>query len=198
MSDEKKKPTFTVVDRRKFTEEGDLRTDSPPEPPQEAATAPAETAEATSAEPDTAPPAAEKEIPPPPSAEEQEASSSAYRDAHAEVDKALNEALGTQHRPDALKANFESFVASLYMSAMIQLGQMHERGEQPQVDLVGARHTIDTLAMLDEKTRGNLTEAEKSLLQDCLFRLRMAFVEMTNALTRMPQTPPGAPPGSMK
>jgi hypothetical protein len=198
MSDEKKKPTFTVVDRRKFTEEGDLRPDSPPEPPQESEAAPAETAEAKSATPEAVAPGAEKETPPPPTAAEQEASSNAYRDAHAEVDKALNEALGAQHRPDALKANFESFVASLYMSAMIQLGLMHERDEQPQVDLVGARHTIDTLAMLDEKTRGNLSDVEKSLLQDCLFRLRMAFVEMTNALTRMPQTPPGAPPGSKK
>src|SRR5215471_3683578 len=190
MSDEKKKPTFTVVDRRKFTEEGDLRPDNPPEPPQEAEAAPAETADTKTAAPEAAAPAAEKEAPPP-TAEEQEASSNAYKDAHAEVDKALNEALGAQHRPDALKANFESFVASLYMSAMIQLGLMHERGEQPQVDLVGARHTIDTLAMLDEKTRGNLSDAEKLLLQDCLFRLRMAFVEMTNALTRTPQGPPG-------
>src|SRR5215467_9829338 len=195
MSDEKKKPTFTVVDRRKFTEEGDLRPDAAPEPPQEAEAAPAEMAETKSAALEAAAPATEKEAPPPPTAEEQEASSNAYRDAHAEVDKALNEALGAQHRPDALKANFESFVASLYMSAMIQLGLMHERGEQPQVDLVGARHTIDTLAMLDEKTRGNLSDAEKLLLQDCLFRLRMAFVEMTNALTRAPQGPPGAPPG---
>ena len=195
MSNEKKKPAFTVSDRRKFTEEGELRPESAAEEKQEADTAPQVTADAPATE---TPAQEEKEIPPPPSAEEQEASSSAYRDAHAEVDKALNEALGAQHKPDALKASFESFVASLYMSAMIQMGLMHERGEQPQVDLVGARHTIDTLTMLEEKTRGNLTETEKALLQDCLFRLRMAFVEITNALTHPPQTPPGAPPGTIK
>src|SRR5437588_6386663 len=193
MSDEKKRPAFTVSDRRKFTDEGELRPESAGEPAQEPET-PINIA-APIAPPETPAPeaAADKEAPPPPpTAEEQAASSSAYHDAHAEVDKALNEALGAQHRPDALQANFESFAASLYMSAMIQLGLMHERGEQPQVDLVGARHTIDTLAMLEEKTRGNLTDVEKALLQDVLFRLRMAFVEMTNALTHAP--PPGAPP----
>ena len=194
MSDEKKKPAFTVSDRRKFTEEGELRPESAAEETAEPESAPGTSAAAPATE-QPAETEKEKEVPPPPSAEEQEASSSAYRDAHAEVDKALNEALGAQHKPDALKASFESFVASLYMSAMIQMGLMHERDETPQVDLVGARHTIDTLSMLEEKTRGNLTDAEKALLQDCLFRLRMAFVEITNALTRAPQTPPGAPPG---
>jgi hypothetical protein len=130
-------------------------------------------------------------VPPAPTAEEQRA----YASAHAHVDDVLSKELGAQHRPESLKATFDSFIASLYMSAMMQLGLLHERGEQPQVDLVGARHTIDTLAMLDEKTRGNLTDAEKSLLQDCLFRLRMAFVEMTNAITRAPQSPAGGAAG---
>ena len=90
-----------------------------------------------------------------------------------------------------MEATFESFVASLYMSTMMQLGLLREKDEQPQVDIVGARHTIDTLSMIEQKTRGNLTDAEKLILQDCLFRLRMAFVEITNLLTRPPA--PGAP-----
>src|SRR5437764_318918 len=192
---EDKKQGFTVSDRRLFTEEGDLRPDAEREKSQAEATAPIpepprKSESQAQAQPGPPEHGGAAKIPPP-TAEEQRASSSAYASAHAQVDDALNEELGAQHRPESLKATFDSFVASLYMSAMLQLGLLHERDEQPQVDLVGARHTVDTLAMLEEKTRGNLTDAEKALLQDCLFRLRMAFVEITNAITRAPQNPPG-------
>jgi hypothetical protein len=82
---------------------------------------------------------------------------------------------------------FERFMASLYMTAMLQLGLMHEEGGQPNVDLVGARQTIDTLSLLSEKTKGNLTQREENFLQNCLYELRMAYVEVTNSLTRPPQ-----------
>jgi hypothetical protein len=55
--------------------------------------------------------------------------------------------------------------------------------------LIGARQTIDTLSLLSEKTKGNLTRAEENFLQNCLYELRMAYVEVTNALARPPQTP---------
>jgi hypothetical protein len=42
---------------------------------------------------------------------------------------------------------------------------------------------------LSEKTKGNLTSAEENFLQNCLYELRMAYVEVTNALARPPQTP---------
>ena len=57
---------------------------------------------------------------------------------------------------------FERFMASLYMSAMLQLGLMQEEGGQPRIDLLGARQTIDTLSLLSEKTKGNLTSAEEN------------------------------------
>jgi len=47
--------------------------------------------------------------------------------------------------------------------------------------------------LLAEKTRGNLTDAEVGLLQNSLYELRMAFVEITNALARPPQPPGGGP-----
>jgi uncharacterized protein DUF1844 len=68
---------------------------------------------------------------------------------------------------------------------------MHEEGAQPRVDLIGARQTIDTLGLLQEKTKGNLTSTEEHFLQNCLYELRMAYVEVTNALARPPQAPPG-------
>jgi len=80
-------------------------------------------------------------------------------------------------------------MASLYMTAMVQMGMMHEQGGQPTVDIVGARQTIDTLGMLAEKTKGNLTPKEQGFLQNCLYELRMAYVEVTNALARAPQSP---------
>ena len=82
---------------------------------------------------------------------------------------------------------FERFLASLYMSAMMQLGLMHEEGGQPRVDLIGARQTIDTISLLAEKTKGNLTPTEQNFLQSVLYELRMAYVEVTNALARPPQ-----------
>jgi hypothetical protein len=84
-------------------------------------------------------------------------------------------------------------MASLYMTAMLQLGLMQEEGGQPRIDLLGARQTIDTLSLLAEKTKGNLTAAEANFLQNCLYELRMAYVEVTNALARPPQ-PTGANP----
>jgi hypothetical protein len=85
--------------------------------------------------------------------------------------------------------SFERFMASLYMTAMMQLGLMHEQGGQPGVDLIGARQTIDTLGMIAEKTKGNLTPKEQGFLQNCLYELRMAYVEVTNALAHPPQAP---------
>jgi hypothetical protein len=106
----------------------------------------------------------------------------------------MESALGS--RAQDLQMTFERFVASLYMSALMQLGLMREQsGPQPQVDLVGARQTIDTLTILADKTRGNLTPQEETLMQNCLYELRMAYVEVTNALTRAPQPGAGGPGG---
>jgi hypothetical protein len=60
-------------------------------------------------------------------------------------------------------------------------------GEPPQQpDVIGARHTIDMIALLAEKTKGNLSERESTVLQNSLFELRMTFVELTKAITTAP------------
>ena len=82
---------------------------------------------------------------------------------------------------------FERFLASMYMTAMMQLGLMHEQGGQPRIDIVGARQTIDTIGLLAEKTKRNLTPTEQNFIQNSLYELRMAYVEVTNALARPPQ-----------
>jgi len=74
--------------------------------------------------------------------------------------------------------DFSTFVLSLGSSALVHLGDMaHPEARQAQENLALARQTIDILAMLEEKTRGNLTEAESRFLLDLLAELRLRFVE---------------------
>ena len=123
-------------------------------------------------------------VPEPPTAAEQQAQHDAYKQSSRDLDTRV-ELSG--HSAKDLEMNFERFMASLYMTAMMQLGLMHEQGGQPGVDMIGARQTIDTLGMIAEKTKGNLTPKEQGFLQNCLYELRMAYVEVTNALAHPPQ-----------
>jgi hypothetical protein len=197
MAEKKQDSGFTVTDRRLFTSDGDLRSDVPEEKPQ-SASKPAPAASSTP-EPaatvatELAAPSTDPNAPPPPTAAEQQANADAYRQSSKDLDQRV-ELSG--HSAKELEMTFERFMASLYMSAMLQLGMMHEEGGQPRIDLIGARQTIDTLGLLQEKTKGNLTPAEGNFLQNCLYELRMAYVEVTNALARPPQAPPGATAGS--
>jgi hypothetical protein len=130
--------------------------------------------------------APESDVPEPPSASEQQVQHDAYKQSSRDLDAQVE--LSGQSAKE-LEMSFERFMASLYMTAMMQLGMMHEQGGQPGVDLIGARQTIDTLGMIAEKTKGNLTPKEKGFLQNCLYELRMAYVEVTNALAHPPQAP---------
>ncbi len=192
----KEESEFKVSDKRLFTADGELRDSAeeqtPPSAAPAAAAAPTTAASipATSAISEAAStpaaPARESEIPAPPTATEQQAQHDAYRQSSRDLDARV-ELSG--HSAKELEVSFERFMASLYMTAMLQLGLMHEQGGQPGVDLIGARQTIDTLGMLADKTKGNLTPKEQGFLQNCLYELRMAYVEVTNALARPPQAP---------
>jgi hypothetical protein len=178
---EKKNESFTVTDRRLFTAEGELRknvaeeAESPTPSKPEAATAAAPTASPAE--------------PPAPTVAEQKEQADAYRKSSAEMDRQVE--LSGQSAKD-LEITFERFLASLYMTGMLQLGMMHERDAPPQIDLIGARQTIDSLGMLADKTKGNLTPKEQNFLQNALYELRMAYVEVTNALAKGPQQVPAA------
>lgn len=180
MPDQKKEEGFKVSDRRLFTADGELRTEAE----EEAVPAPAESKVVVSDAP-------EPVAPPPPTATEQQAQHEAYKQSSRDLDARV-ELSG--HSAKELEVSFERFLASIYMSAMVQLGLMVEQGGSPQIDLIGARQTIDTLGMISEKTKGNLTPKEQGFLQNCLYELRMAYVEVTNALARAPQAP-GPPKG---
>jgi hypothetical protein len=76
-------------------------------------------------------------------------------------------------------ATFEYLVATFRFQVEMQLGMLHfgEEKDRPEPNLDLARHFIDTLAMLQEKTRGNLTLEEQRLLDNSLTELRFRFVQ---------------------
>jgi hypothetical protein len=177
---------FKVTDRRLFNSEGELRSEVPEEvEPPKPAPAPVPPPTASAAPVPPAEPAAD--IPPPPTAAEQQAQVDAYKQSSKELDSQV-ELSG--HSAKDFEITFERFMASLYMTAMLQLGLMRQQGEQPRIDLIGARQSIDTLSLIAEKTKGNLTSTEENFLQNSLYELRMAYVEVTNALARPPQAGP--------
>ncbi|MCB0311561.1 MAG: DUF1844 domain-containing protein, partial [Bdellovibrionales bacterium] len=73
--------------------------------------------------------------------------------------------------------NFSSFVMSLATQALMQMGQLESPpGVEVPVDLAGAQQTIDILAMMQQKTNGNLDQSEEHLMEEVLHSLRMAYV----------------------
>lgn len=203
MAEKKHEPSgFTVTDRRLFTENGELRRDvQETETPKPSSVPPTEVPPTDKESPASRTPSSagvasadaslDRDIPPPPTAAEQEAQENAYRQSSKDLDSRV-ELSG--HSAKEFEMTFERFLASLYMTAMLQMGMMHEQGGQPRIDIVGARQTIDTLGLIAEKTRGNLTPTESNFLQNSLYELRMAYVEVTNALSRPSQ--PGAATGT--
>lgn len=83
-------------------------------------------------------------------------------------------------------ANFEFLVISLRSQAEIQLGLLHfgDEKDRPQPNLPLARHSIDMMAMIQEKTRGNLSMDESRLLENSLTELRFRFVQVSEELGR--------------
>lgn len=212
MADKEKKPEFVVTDRRLFSTDGELRQDvvedeeRRAEREREKSEAQRLVNEERAAQQQPAPESAvqstpivtEEAVPEGPSAQEQHDSAAAYRESTREIDESIEKEMrkqGQPHRAQDFEMTFDKFVASLYMSSLMQLGLAAPQGAKPQVDLLGARQTIDTLAILQDKTKGNLTPAEQNMLQNCLYELRMAYLEVTNLLTHPPQ---GGPAGDGK
>ncbi|MDR1857588.1 MAG: DUF1844 domain-containing protein [Desulfovibrio sp.] len=75
------------------------------------------------------------------------------------------------------EVTFSTFIMSMASSALVQLGEVPnpETGEI-QEDLLLARHTIDVLDMLREKTENSLDEKERRLIYDLLYELRIKYV----------------------
>ncbi len=77
-------------------------------------------------------------------------------------------------------ATFEFLIASLKMQAEVQLGLLHfgEEKDRPAPNLPIARHSIDMLAMLQEKTRGNLSMEEQRMIENSVTELRFRYIQV--------------------
>jgi hypothetical protein len=202
---EQNKP-FVVTDRRKFTLDGTPRPDADPSPerespevaaPQHTAEPPLEFKSHSEPAPATSQPLSEDDLPPAPTAAEMEQANLAYQQTSERLDTAVRAANPGMDHPPAM--SFDHIVQSIYMTTILQLGGTTQEGQQPKIDLMGARQSIDMLAILAEKTKGNLTPAEAQMMENALFEVRMGFLEVTQALARSSanrQPPPGGAPGS--
>ena len=194
---------FVINDRRKFTAEGDLRPDAAPSEPKpvrddspiESSAGPATEAgpHLVHSDPETAYEPESPDAPPPLTAEQSQQATTAYNATIDRLDTAIrasNPSMGP-----IPEMSFERLVQSIYMQTLMQLGLAGDSNSTPQVDLLGARSSIDMLGIIEEKTKGNLNEAEKKLLEAALFEMRMGFLEITQALARQAANRQPPPPG---
>ncbi len=157
MADSKREEGFKVVDRRHFTETGDLREGAvEQERREEEAAAKAASAQA----------AAKAKAAPPP----------AVPDAVAPA------ALEVPAETTASSRSFQMLVDFLTRNAAAMMGGMADpQTGQAYVDLEGAREVIDMLDALRDKTRGNLAKADDDLLMEVLGSLKLTFMEISKA-----------------
>ncbi len=154
MSELKHDESFKVVDRRLFTPEGELRKEVAEQQDREHEAAPA----ATKSAPKVGAPGATKPAP-----------------------------VASAPPAEAPKSSpvFENLIRSLGQNAALLLGGYADpRTGQPVLDLEGAREVIDMLDALREKTRGNLSPEEDTLLLDISGNLKLAYMEMAKAAAR--------------
>ena len=159
--EQEKQPELRVTDRRRITSEGDLREGAQDAP-----------------RPEPAPP------PPPPPPVEPAASAPSAPEPSVEAEQAAQKyaAVGT-----GLGPSFDKIVVFFTQTAMLQLGLLRTDPAQPlEPDLYGARDTIDMLSLLAEKTRGNLTAGEQGLLENSIYELRMAWMELNRKYSNPP------------
>lgn len=90
---------------------------------------------------------------------------------------------GGRQRGQMPPASFGTLVQSLMTQALFYLGDLATRGAEPTINLDMAKLQIDTLAMLEEKTQGNLTDDERKLLDTVLYETRMRYVSVASQYT---------------
>ena len=79
------------------------------------------------------------------------------------------------------KMTFATFIISLNHSALVHLGMVEDPSSGTKAkNLELAKQTIDVIAMLEEKTKGNLTEEEARMIESLLYDLRMVYVKETS------------------
>jgi Domain of unknown function (DUF1844). len=83
---------------------------------------------------------------------------------------------------EAFKMDFSAFMLSLNASALIHLGEIPDpQSRERTVNLSSAKHTIEILEIIKDKTKGNLENEEERLLDDIIFNLRMRYLKDTSS-----------------
>lgn len=166
---EEKKSSFKVVDRRRFTDEGDQRTG--PDVP---------TADKVRNDVPMAAPALVAAAAPTPAPADAAPTPSASPAAPDEAQGGLN---------------ISMFLQSLAQQGLMQMGLIPWPHGQRELALDQARDTIEILVLLKQKTRGNLTAEEQKLMDAVVHELQMSFLEVQQAIARSRAgiKPPGMP-----
>jgi len=177
VADPKHEETFKVIDRRHFTEQGDLR--------QEVVEQEKREEEAASKKAAAAPPSKSQ---PKAAANALGASqvSAPTQSGVITAPNATDQFAATADPAESAESSraFQMLVDFLTRNAAAMLGGMADpRTGQPFVDLEGAREVIDMLDALREKTRGNLSKADDDLLIEVLGSLKLTFMEISKAAT---------------
>ena len=174
MTDERKeerekKSSFKVVDRRRFTDDGDER--SGPDVP---------TNDRVRVDPKVEVKAPSVEAAAPPKAEAAQQGAPAAQPAAPPADGSLN---------------FSMFLQSLAQQALMQMGLIPWPHGQRELAIEQARDTIDIVELLKQKTKGNLTPQEQQLMDTVSYELKVSFVEVQQAIarSRAGAKPPQAP-----
>jgi hypothetical protein len=98
--------------------------------------------------------------------------------AEAEAEAAAEKIAKESEEAPLPEINFSTFIFSLNTSALLHLGEIPDPASgKEQKDLAMAKQTIDLIAMLEEKTRGNLTSEEENLIKHVLYELRLRYVQ---------------------
>ena len=92
----------------------------------------------------------------------------------------VDEPQSPTHEESAAAVTFVGFVFSLAHTAAVHFGDVPDpaTGQTVPPNLAAAQQIIDILALLEEKTRGNLTAEERQLLEQLLYELRLRYVEV--------------------
>jgi len=107
----------------------------------------------------------------------------------AQEETQKKEAQEDQRPPGPLpQGNFAALVSTLTTQALFALGLIQVKGQEDrQPDLEMARYNIDLLETLQEKTKGNLTEAEEKVLKNTINEIRMGYVKVADKASQNSQ-----------
>ncbi len=183
MDQEQEPPKVKASDRRRFSADGEPLEETETEPVKQASEGSSSADETTAPEPPPPESAGAETAPESPKAHTASGESSAaapFPPESSEADPTSSAGRGPSQLPPA---SFETLVLSLGMQAQLELGFGGQADQEPP-NLDVARHSIDMLGVLKEKTKGNLSMSEDRLLENTLTELRFRYVQVVGEINK--------------